>query len=68
MLAYIKASDTRQNAGLAVKLPSRRIQREPLEAPTFQEPGSGAEGSPTRRWGGKGFSARLSIHREEDEQ
>lgn len=33
LLAYIKASDTRQNAGIAVRLPSRRVRSAPEDQP-----------------------------------
>lgn len=39
LLAYLKASDTRQNAGIAVKLPSRRIRPAPEGESAHREEG-----------------------------
>ena len=70
LLAYIKASDTRQNAGIAVPLPKRRLlklARRPA-APVPQSPDEEASPGTTSRWNPAGFSARLSIFREEEDR
>ena len=70
MLNYIKASDTRQNAGIAVPLPKRRLlklARRPA-APVPQSPDEEASPGTTSRWNPAGFSARLSIFREEEDR
>lgn len=41
LLAFIKASDTRQNAGLAVKLPKRKKKNAPEEEPASWETATG---------------------------
>lgn len=38
LLAYIKASDTRQNSGLAVRLPKRIRKRHQAETPPEEAP------------------------------
>ncbi len=68
LLAYIKAVDTRQNAGIAVRLPKRNPKPDPENAPNapspFPEPPG--MGDATQRWNGEGFGAQVHIHREED--
>ncbi|MBR1845757.1 MAG: FtsW/RodA/SpoVE family cell cycle protein [Oscillospiraceae bacterium] len=69
LLAFIKASDTRQNAGIAVPLPKRRLlklARRPA-APVPQPPDEEVSPEAASRWNPAGFSARLSIFREEED-
>lgn len=74
LLAYIKASDTRQNAGIAIRLPKRvpkgKQGQTPSPRPLSPEPAPEPEPVPqtTGRWDPDGFSARLSIHREEEDE
>jgi cell division protein FtsW (lipid II flippase) len=74
LLAYIKASDTRQNAGLAVKLPKRSPkggeEDEPAVPVQEQTPPQPEQAVPqtTNRWKPEGFSAKLHIHRDEEDE
>ncbi|MBQ9166386.1 MAG: FtsW/RodA/SpoVE family cell cycle protein [Oscillospiraceae bacterium] len=90
LLAYIKASDTRQNAGIAVRLPKRSKKKkgtsdEMIQPPPYRPAAPAAEKEGFRedeqtraatqkleqptpaasRRNTNGFSARLSVHREE---
>ncbi len=70
LLAYIKASDTRQNAGIAIRLPKRKPGKA-SDRPAELDPPPASDDLSNRstgRWNPAGFSAKLSIHREEEEE